>query len=383
MLKVKAKRSEFARAVSSVGEAACAKGVLPILTNILVQVFENRMALTATDLEVTARTQVEVENQGEKGAITVPLKKLKQILSGFKGADVILEGDNSGASIKCGKSKYKLPVIPSKEFPMPDKQSGADTVRMEAKTLSRMIAQTVYAVEANKHTTKPIFCGVCFRFNGENVLAVGTNGHRLSRFEAKYTSVDAGGPGEMVVPDKALAILARNLPDEGEVELRFNETTLTAVVGEVRLHTRLLEGKYPNIASVFPVAFNYSAKVKVAEVLAVLKRLRVIADPVGKRVVLKFTPHRIELQAHDLESGAEGNEEILAGLTKLENAEEDLEDSLTIGYNLNYLIEALTNSGASEVEWKFVGPTNPALVEPSPQREGETLTKLLMPIRLQ
>ncbi len=363
-------QTEFADAYNRIAPAVPTKTTLPILSNILLRLEGNTLRMVATDLEISVLTDVQVQGQ-EDGSLCIPAKKIGDITRELEGLDVTFQkDDNLNLQIQAGKGSYVVPGISSQEFPVLPEFEGATELALNANTLDSLIQRTTFAV--SKDELRPALTGVFLQIRNGDLRAVATDGHRLVKIIDKNFQFD-GDPREIIVPVKALDLIKRNLPDDGEVVCMIGETQLEIKLDGTIIFTRLIEGKYPHYESVIPTNNDSVLKLNAQSLAQAVKRVQIFANPIGRQVVFSLKPDSLEIRAEDIELGGRGHESIAAQYDG---------DAKEIGYNSTYVLELMKHIKTDDVRFELGGPKQAGIVKPAEQEEGEDFLLLIMPVRL-
>ncbi len=361
---------ELLGALNRVAPAVPTKSTLPILSNILLQLDGNRLKMVATDLEVSVVTELEVQGEAD-GSVSVPAKKIADIVRELDGFSLTCVADESHHMIlDAGDGSYQVPGISSQEYPALPEFSSAATLSFSAVKLNSMIHRTAFAVSRDE--LRPALTGVFFQIRANELRAVATDGHRLVRLiDANFTS--DGESRELILPVKALDMIKRNLPDDGEVELVIGENQIMVRLPDATLYSRLIEGRYPHYESVIPQDNNNKLVVSTAAIIQAVKRAQIFANPINRQIVFHLNGNKVSISAEDIELGGKGKEVL------------DIEydgDEQTIGYNATYVLDILKHIKTDQVQIELGGPTHAGIVKPIEQEEGEDFLMLIMPVRL-
>ncbi len=363
-------QNELMAALQRVMPAVPAKSTLPILSNILLRLESNTLRLVATDLEISVVTDLEV--QGEKdGSISIPAKKLGDIIRELEGLEVSLEADDAyHVSIQAGEGQFQVPGISPQEFPSLPEFEPALKLQFTAEKLESMIRRTAFAV--SKDELRPALTGVFMQIRDHELRTVATDGHRLVRI-IDQDFHNEGEDQEIIIPTKALDMVRRNLPDEAEVELGIGNNQLLVQLPEATLFSRLIEGRYPHYETVIPKENNNRLIVGRDALEKAVRRVQIFANPINKQIVFNISGTELTITSEDVELGGKGQQSL--------DVQYDGED-VTIGYNAAYVLELLRQITTDMVRFELGGATQAGIVKPTEQREKEDFLMLIMPVRL-
>ncbi|MBZ0264581.1 DNA polymerase III subunit beta [bacterium] len=363
-------QSNFIEAFNRIAPAVPSKSTLPILSNILLQLEGNRLRMVATDLEVSVLTEIEVHGQ-EDGALSVPAKKIGDISRELEGLDLECWMDeNNHLLMNAGAGSYKVPGISALEFPnLPEIEESAK-VTLSTDKMDGFIRRLTFAV--SKDELRPALTGVFFQLRPNEIRGVATDGHRLVRIVDQSFQYD-GDPRELIFPVKALEMVRRNLPEEGDVEINIGANQVMIKLEDATLFSRLIEGKYPHYESVIPQNIEDRLIVGTEDLIRAVKRAAIFSNPISRQVIFKVEAEKLEITAEDIELGGQGKEVIVASYNG---------SPKEIGYNANYILEILKQIETDELRMDVGGTTQAAIIKPTEPAEGEDFLMLIMPVRL-
>jgi DNA polymerase-3 subunit beta len=206
----------------------------------------------------------------------------------------------------------------------------------------------------------------------EDLRAVSTDGHRLSKFI--YTEYKNEGAGyEAIVPVKALSLAAKSITDEEEVKIHSGDKYLILEYQGNLLYTRLIEGKYPLYENVIPKTNKNILVGNVEAMTSSVRRVSIFSNSISRQVKMSITAQNMVITAEDIETGGEAEEKI--------NIDYQGEDMM-VGFNASYMLDALRHIDSEEVKVLFGTPDSACIIEPLNQQDEEQFLMLLMPVRL-
>ena len=358
-------RDAFLKGLQMVQNIVEPRQTLPILANVLVETDVDTVRITATDLEVGARVAIPAKVSA-KGAITIPARKLAEIVRELPAAAVTLRvTDNASITLRCAGSSYKLVGLAPDDFPPVVPASPATWLTLEAKALRDMLGRTSYAVSHDE--TRYALNGVLFVLEGTTMRLVATDGHRLAL--AARTIGDVGKKISAIVPRKAITEITRVLGAGEEVQIAITENQFVLQMPNFVLTARLIEGQFPNYEAVVPKGHPSRLLVSRGALTAALRRVSVMADERNKPVKLVFGPGSLRLAASSQDLG---------------EAEETLEvdykgEELTIGFNSKYLLDAMSPVEGEQVVVQFKDALSPGVIK---SVEDESYCCVIMPMRI-
>ncbi|HET9508197.1 MAG TPA: DNA polymerase III subunit beta [Gaiellaceae bacterium] len=366
-LKISCTRDELVAKLGVVSRAVSTRGAVQVLSGILLSVQDGELTLAATDMELSLRTTLEAEVEGD-GAVVIPGKLLVDLARLLPANDVAIEyrPQEGVAQITSGSASYRLNIYGAEDFPrLPAVDAQLHAIDREAllETIDRV------ARSASRDESRPVLTGILVRFEGGKLVMVATDSYRLS---VKETPLAEAAPElEAIIPARALQELTR-LAAGDSVELGVQENHVvfgTSLPGGGRawLTTRRIDGQFPNYRQLLPESFEIELTVARAELYDVVRRVAVMAQ--------RNSPLRLRF--------AEGELTVSAQTQDVGEARESLPvpysgEEFTIGFNAEFLRDGVDSISGDDVRLKLINPLRPAILE---DLAGD-FTYLIMPIRL-
>lgn len=345
--------------------------VVPILENFLFEIDSGLLTITASDLQTSMITDLQVESK-ETGSIAVPAKILLDTLKNLPDQPVTFSVDESTYSIEISSDNghYKLAGENATDFPKVPAISPDFSVSISTEVLTRAINNTIFATSNDE--LRPAMTGVYMNLSETDSTFVGTDGHKLIRYRRVDVATDNGN--SIIVPRKGLNLLKNTLPAENmDVSLDFNVSNAFFKFGNTKMICRLIDERYPDYENVIPSDNQIKMTINRLEMLSSLRRIAIYANKTTHQVRLKITGSELLISAEDIDFANEANERLVC-----EHEGEDIE----IGFNARFLIEMLTNIESENIELDLSAPNRAGLILPSSQDENEDLLMLVMPVML-
>lgn len=345
--------------------------VVPILENFLFEINDGKLTVTASDLQTSMVTELEVEAK-ENGSIAVPSKILMETLTNLPEQPVTFSIDEETYSIEINSDngRYKLSGENATDFPKVPTVSDGNSVNISSDVLANAINNTILATSNDE--LRPAMTGVYMNLTDTNTTFVATDGHRLIRY--RRVDIASDSDNSMIVPRKALTLLKATLPGENtNVNVEFNVSNAFFKFGNIFMVCRLIDERYPDYENVIPVGNENNMTIDRAELLGSLKRIAIYANKTTHQVRLKITGSELMVSSEDLDFSNEANERL--------SCDHDGED-IEIGFNGKFLIEMLANVSSKEVTIKLSEANKAGLLVPVKQDENEDLLMLVMPVML-
>ena len=361
---------DIAAAVGAASKVVNAHTTVPVLSNVLLQADGGKIAVRATDLELTLEHAFPAQ-VAEGGTVTVPAKLFASYLGNLAAGTLELTGTPTRASVKYERSNYDFHALPADEYPPLPASSRGSEFAIGGKRFREGIEATIFAA-SSEEARGAVLMGTLLEVEGNALTMVATDGYRLAKFTTTLENGSSGGE-KFIVPSRALAEVARNL-GSGEIAvsaLGAQSNQLQMVSGDVAITVRLVDGQYPNYQQVIPAKFDRTVTVSTAMLIASLRRAELVAGDRASMVKLAIANQTLIVTASSDVSG---------------NAYEELEveqtgEDLTIAFNARYLVEILNHIKSEKTVIEFLGPLSPAAIRPlEPLDSGQQLY-VLMPLR--
>lgn len=355
--------------LQAVQNVVSARTTLPILSNVLLEAAENRLKLTATDLDVTVSCTVEAQVK-RPGATTLPVKKLFGIVREMGNQELELEVDDKNVcAIRSGASFYKVHGLASEEFPPIQKFKDEKKVTLKQEALKGMMAKTAFAISTDE--SRYVLNGIFMSLKDHKLTMVATDGRRLALVEEEV-DVTEQSQGEFIVPAKAVNELRRLLQPSGEVEVRYGDNQAAFHLKDdkgfsVLIVTKLIEGNYPNYRQVIPGECKERVTLIREELLHALRRAEIMTSEKANSVKLTFTKNNLAITANSPEIG-EARESLAVNYKGKD---------LAIAFNPKYLIDPLTALTEDEVFLELIDELSPGVL-----KVNGPFLYVVMPMRL-
>ena len=340
---------------------------LPVLANLLARVEGDLLSLTGTDLEVemVARTRVDDAQPGET---TIPARKLFEIVRALPdGSKVTISQNGDKVTVSAGRSRFTLASLPANDFPALDEVDATERVRVGEASLKELIERTAFAMA--QQDVRYYLNGLLFDLRDKALRCVATDGHRLALCEAVLEET-VQTKRQIIVPRKGVLELQRLLEGgDRELELEMGRNHIRVKRDDVTLTSKLSDGRCPDYEAVIPIGADREVKVDREAFRASLQRAAILSNEKYRGVRIEVSPGQLKINAHNPEQ-EEAQEEIEAD-TRV--------DSLVIGFNVNYLLDALSALRDEHVVVQLRDSNSSALVR---EASSEKCRHVVMPLRL-
>ena len=361
-------REVFLKPLAQVVNVVERRQTLPVLANLLVQVRDGQLSLTGTDLEVEMIARHAVDD-GQDGETTIPARKLFEIVRALPdGSKVSVSQSGDKVTVQAGRSRFTLASLPANDFPSVDEVEATERVRVPEAALKELIERTAFAMA--QQDVRYYLNGLLFDLQDKTLRCVATDGHRLALCEA---ALDGGGiqtKRQIIVPRKGVTELQRLLEGgDRELELEVGRNHLRVKRDDVTFTSKLIDGRFPDYEAVIPIGADREVKLDREVFRAALQRAAILSNEKYRGVRVEVSPGQVKINAHNPEQ-EEAQEEIEA---------ETVVDNLAIGFNVNYLLDALSALRDTEIVLQLRDANSSALV-----REAGSVKcrHVVMPLRL-
>jgi DNA polymerase-3 subunit beta len=365
-VKISVTKEDLSTGLQNVQNVVGTRSTLPILSNVLLVAGENKLDLRATDLEVSIHATVPAKVERE-GASTLPAKRMFGLVREIESNEIEIEiNDKEIATVQAGAAKYKLHGIGAEEFPPEAKFKERGSIKIGQTKIGEMIRKTAYAVSSDesRHTLN----GINIVAEPERLTLVATDGRRLALVDEE---IEGGTKAQFIVPTKTVSELQRVLQSKGEAEIRLGETHAEFKIPqeggeEVVIHSKLVEGSFPNFKQVIPSESKERITVVKEELLHALRRADQITSDKANSVKLKFADNTLSITANTPEIGS-GQESIAIQYTGPE---------IEVAFNPVYLMDPLKVLEGEEVYIELTDSLSPGVL-----KSNTPFLYVLMPMR--
>ena len=364
-MKLTATREDLLAPLQSVIGVVDRRQTMPVLANVLLSARDGRLAITGTDLEVelVAATKVGLEQPGD---VTVPGRKLLDIFRALpEGVSITLSTEGERVSVRAGRSRFTLSSLPAAEFPVVEEINAAQTLSVPQGEFRRLIDKTHFSMA--QQDVRYYLNGLLLETQESALRAVATDGHRLALCEMALPS--PAKAGQVIVPRKGVLELQRILGTEGNVELAIGTNHVRAQIGDISFTSKLIDGRFPEYGRVIPATPAKLVQADRELLRQALQRTAILSNEKYRGIRLAMRTDLLTIQAHNPEQ---------------EEAEDQVEvvyagDEVEIGFNVNYLLDALSAIEGDKVEIGLTDSNSSCLIH----APGLIQTRyVVMPMRL-
>jgi DNA polymerase III subunit beta len=342
---------------------------IPVLANVLMEAEGEELRFLATDLQVALRSRCPA-SVAKAGRLTLPAKKLFEIIRVLPETDVRIEQDKSGVKVAADRFDSRIQTMPADDFPSLPRATGESTLTLPSALLGQMIARTQFATTSDD--TRYFLNGVLLVASANQFSLVATDGHRLALAQAAR---EGTGPAEeirVILPRKTVAELGRLLPEvDGEISYERQENHLFFKVGDRVLISRMIEGQFPAFERVVPKGNDKVVEFERERLASALKRVGLLSPERSRAVKFSIEPGKAEVSSSSPEFG-EAKEII--------QVDEYAGPQLQIGFNGQYVLQFLDVVATDKVALELKDEVSQAVMKPIGQ-DGFEYTYVLMPMR--
>ena len=360
-------REAFLKPLAQVVNVVERRQTLPVLANFLVQVQGGQLSLTGTDLEVEMVSRIAVED-AQDGETTIPARKLFEIVRALPdGSRVTVSQTGEKITVQAGRSRFTLATLPANDFPSVDEVEATERVAVPESALKELIERTAFAMA--QQDVRYYLNGLLFDLRDQLLRCVATDGHRLALCETALEN-STGSKRQIIVPRKGVTELQRLLEGgDREVELEVGRSHVRVKRDDVTFTSKLIDGRFPEYEAEIPSGADREVKVGRETLRASLLRAAILSNEKYRGVRVEVTPGQLKISAHNPEQ-EEAQEEI--------EAETQVSD-LAIGFNVNYLLDALSALRDEHIVILLRDSNSSALVR---EASSEKSRHVVMPLRL-
>jgi len=354
-----------------IGGIVNSTNTLPILDNFLFEINNEKLVISASDLETTMSTSISIESTNTD-SVALPARILIDTLKTFAEQPLtFIKTESNTVEIIANNGKYALSYVSGDDFPKLISLKDPSKTEIKGDVLAKAINSTVFA--SGNDDLRPIMTGVFFQFNSENLNFVATDAHKM----VKYSRFDftANQNAEFIVPKKPLQLLKGVLSGFNEnVTIEYNESNAQFMFGDSKITCRLIDGKYPNYEAVIPKENPNKMIIDRAVFLNSVKRISIFSNKTTHQIRLKIAGTSLHISAEDFDYNNKADERL-----DCEYSGEDIQ----IGFNSRFLVEMLNNLDSKNIQLAMSMPNRAGLITPVEINEDEEkITMLVMPVML-
>ncbi|MDP4210245.1 MAG: DNA polymerase III subunit beta [Bacteroidota bacterium] len=367
--------SDLLSHLQAISRVISSKNTLPILDNFLFKLENNQLEITASDLESTFITRLELENASESGSIAIPAKILLDTLKEFADQPLTFDISLDSMSVVIISSNGQFNIIGQNGIDFPQiptvKEEKKTSLRISYDVLLNGINKTLFATADDE--LRPVMNGIFVELTGNSLTFVASDAHKLVRY--RRNDVKPGTEASFILPKKPASLLKNILPKESnDILVEFDDKNAMFTLTNFTLVSRLVEGNYPSYNSVIPTDNPNSLSIDRLELYNSLRRVSVFANQASNLVKLSLAGNELTVSAQDLDFSISAYERLTCQYEG---------DDIEIGFKSLFLIEILSNLSSGDVIFKLSDPSRAGIMVPAEnETEGEDVLMLLMPMMI-
>jgi len=349
------------------------KNTIPILANVLIEANGNEVRMLATDLEVALRSRCDAA-VAKGGSLTLPAKKLYEIIKALPETDVRIQEDKTGVKVAADKFDSHMQTLPREDFPSLPEASGTARAALPSEPLREMVAKTQFAITGED--TRYFLNGALFVLRSDSMSLVATDGHRLAlvtvKRETSEQAVKAGEEVKVILPKKTLLELGKLLSEaEGDIHYERGENHLFFEVGGRVLISRMIDGQFPAYERVIPKGNDKEIEFERERLTNAVKRVALLSNERSRAVKFEIDKGKVEVTSSSSEFG-EAREQLAV----------DYQGSaLAISFNAQYVLDFLNVVETDVVSLSLKDEVSQAVMKPV-GAQGYDYTYVIMPMRI-
>jgi len=349
------------------------KNTIPILANVLIEAKGNEVRMLATDLEVALRSRCDAA-VSKGGSLTLPAKKLYEIVKALPETDVRIQEDKNGVKVAADKFDSRMQTLPREDFPSLPETTGAASATLPREALREMVAKTQFAITGED--TRYFLNGALFVLRSDSMSLVATDGHRLALVTVKREGADqavkAGEEVKVILPKKTLLELGKLL-SEADADIRYErgENHLFFAVGDRVLISRMIDGQFPAYERVIPKGNDKDIEFERERLTNAVKRVALLSNERSRAVKFEIDKGKVDVTSSSSEFG-EAREQLTV---EYQGA------PLAISFNAQYVLDFLNVADTDVVSLSLKDEVSQAVMKPV-GAQGYDYTYVIMPMRI-
>jgi DNA polymerase III subunit beta len=349
------------------------KNTIPILANVLIETDGDQVKLLATDLEVGLRSRCQA-SVSKKGSLTLPAKKLYEIIKALPETDVRIEEDKTGVKVAADRFDSRMQTLPREDFPTLPDGTGSYTATLPRDVLKHMVAKTQFAITGED--TRYFLNGALFIQRPDSMSLVSTDGHRLALItvprDKTRSRAKSNDEERVILPRKTLLELGKLLSEgDGDIQYERGENHLFFEVGGRLLISRMIDGQFPAFERVIPKGNDKRVEFDRDRLTSAVKRVALLSNERSRAVKFQIDKGKVEIASSSPEFG-EAKEVVMVDYTAA---------PVTICFNAQYVLDFLAAVESDSIGLEFKDEMSQAVMKPI-GAEGYDYTYVIMPMRV-
>lgn len=362
------------RSLQKISGVLSTSSTLPILEDYLFELTEDKLRITASDLETTMTVELQPDKAENPGIVAIPAKMLLDIMKTFPELPVTISVNMESLSVElfAGEGKYKLVGHRSDEFPQVPTLEKTKKLKLSSSLLVNAFNKTLFATGNDE--LRPVMSGVLCELSNDELTFVATDAHKLVRY--RRGDAKPGVSGSFILPKKPLNHLKNIMPDDPEldVSLEYSDSNAVLTFADITLICRLIEGKYPNYEAVIPTQNPFKLTADRKNLLNALRRVAIFGSKSTHQIRFKISGKELVLTAEDIDYASEAKERLTCSYEG---------DDIEIGFNSRFLQDMLSTLEADNVIIEMSAPNRAGILLPEKGADDpEEILMLIMPVML-
>jgi DNA polymerase III subunit beta len=349
------------------------KNTIPILANVLIEADGEEVKLLATDLEVGLRSRC-AASVAKSGSLTLPAKKLYEIIKALPETDIRIEENKSGVKVAADRFDSRMQTLPREDFPSLPDATGTFSATLPRDVLKQMVSKTQFAITGED--TRYFLNGALFIQRPDSMSLVSTDGHRLALITVPREKVKVKGKADeeerVILPRKTLLELGRLLSEgEGDIQYERGENHLFFDIGGRMLISRMIDGQFPAFERVIPKSNDKRIDFDRDRLTSAVKRVALLSNERSRAVKFQIDKGKVEIASSSPEFG-EAKEVLIVEYDST---------PVTICFNAQYVLDFLGAVETDSVGLEFKDEMSQAVMKPV-GAENYDYTYVIMPMRV-
>ncbi|MEN8122002.1 MAG: DNA polymerase III subunit beta [Bacteroidota bacterium] len=367
--------TELLSHLSSISKVISGKHTLPILDNFLFKLEGSELIITATDLETTMITRIELDNVEGEGVLALEARRLTNMLKEFPEQPLTFEADMESMHVDILTENGKFSIVGQngEDFPqLPALQEeNSNSMKISSEMLAIGVSKTIFATADDE--LRPVMNGVFIDIKENDITFVASDSHKLVRY--RRSDINAGIETKFILPKKPAALLKGILPmDDTEIELQTDSNNAFFTINGSQLISRLVEGEYPSYDSVIPADSPNKVVVDRVKLNNTIKRVAVFSNQASNLIKLKLSVNEMLVSAQDIDFSISAYEKLKCQYDG---------DEMEIGFKSVFLAEILSNISSNDVVLELLDPSRAGIVVPlEKENDAEDELMLIMPMMI-
>jgi len=370
-MKITLSSTELLKKLNFLGGVISNSNAMPILDNFLFEIENGQLKITASDLETTMSTTIDVDFEG-KASVAIPAKLLIDVLKTFSEQPLIFTTkENNTIEISSNSGEYEIAYFTAEEYPKLVVLEEPSSTVIPSKVLANAISKTLFATGNDE--LRPVMNGVYFQLSPDGLIFTATDAHKLVKYSR--ADVKASETANFIMPKKPLGVLKAILSTlDGAVTIEYNNSNAVFSFENYIISCRLIDGKYPNYEAVIPKDNPSKLIIDRSLLLQSVKRVATFSNKTTHQIILKVAGTELNIFAEDIDYSNKADERLTCNFEG---------EDIKIGFNSRFLSEMLGNLQSTMIQLELSTPVKAGILKPiDGLDEGEDILMLAMPVKI-